>query len=129
MDRAARSLVEMTLCPRQLSPVLHLENPIRVLASDVFTIISHELKLPQPVNMPFEQWLARANELNALGSLSPFFDKDFRDLALGEVVLDTTKARAVSPTLRGSSGIEKALIIRYVQRWQQQGLFDEIGSV
>lgn len=125
VDRAARSLVEVTLSPHDLSPVLHLENPIRVPVSDVFIIMNHELKLSQKAFIPFEEWLQRVNEVDAVGALSAFFKRDFRELALGEVALDTTKARAVSQTLRRSGGIGKELVEKYIKRWEEQGLFTE----
>lgn len=119
-------MVEVTLAG-QLSPVVHLENPIRVPASDVFTIMAHELKFSQGIFIPFEEWLQRANEADAVGALSAFFERDFRELALGEVALDTTKARAVSQTLRGSGGIGKDLVVKYIKRWEQQGLLTEMN--
>lgn len=102
---------------------MHLENPVRQPANDVMAIMAHELKLSPSELIPFHEWLLRASELGAIDYLSEFFKDDFRDLALGTVVLDTRKSRAVSRTLRGSSGLSRELLFSYVRRWKQQGLF------
>jgi hypothetical protein len=106
-----------------LDPVLHVENPVRQSADGVMTIMANEMGLSfQKVS--YEEWLKQAAEAGTIDSLEDFFTNDFQDLALGNVALDTTKARAVSATLRGSSGIDHSLLVQYVRRWKKLGLFD-----
>lgn len=122
-DRAARSLTEILLHPGKLDPILHLENPTRQPARDIMAIIAYELEIPYTDPLPFDEWLQRVNEMNTGDSLVEFLGRHFEDLALGAVILDTTKSRATSRTLRESSGISRELLLKYVRTWKQQGLF------
>ena len=107
----------------KLDSFLHLENPVRQPATHIMTVMAYELGIADKGLIPFEEWHRRAAELGLIESLSDFFGDHFRALALGEVILDTTKARAASGTLRGSSGVSRDLIIEYLRRWREQGLF------
>jgi hypothetical protein len=118
VDRAAHSLVEISLHEGQPCPFLHLENPIRQSMQDIATIMARELRLPTPSGIPFIQWLEKCKEIDSLGSLETFFTEHFRDLAHGAVVLDTKKSRSISRSLRGVSGISKDLLIKYIARWR-----------
>lgn len=115
--------MEIVFHQGKLDPFMHLENPVRQPAKDVMTIMARELNLSSFGLMPFDEWLQRANDLGAIDYLSEFFRDDFRELALGTVILDTSKSRGVSRTLRGSSGLGRELLLEYVRRWKQQGLF------
>ncbi|KAI9150310.1 Adenylate-forming reductase [Paramyrothecium foliicola] len=123
VDRAAKSLEEIMFSSHDLDSFLHLENPVRQPATDIMTIMAYELGIADKGLMPFEEWQQKAAELGLIESLSDFFGDHFRALALGSVILDTTKARAASGTLRGSSGVSRDLIVEYLERWKEQGLF------
>ena len=123
VDRAGRSLVEIMFCPNKLDSFLHLENPTRQPARDIMTIMAYELGIADNGLMPFDEWKRKAAELGVIESLSDFFGDHFRALALGSIVLDTTKARAASGTLRGSSALSRDLLVKYLERWTEQGLF------
>ncbi|KAI1372051.1 hypothetical protein F4677DRAFT_456836 [Hypoxylon crocopeplum] len=121
VDRAAQSLVEILLYKERVGRFLHLENPIRQPTGDVFAIMGHELRLSGPTMIPFEKWLQQATEAGAIRSLESFFKDHFRDLAVGDVILDTMKSRAVSKTLTGSGGLGRELIGEYLRRWRCDG--------
>jgi hypothetical protein len=123
VDRAARSLTEILFYRGKPACFLHLENPVRQPASDIFTIMGNELGVLSNGLLPFDEWLQKVKEAKVAGSLEGFFGEHFRDLALGTVILDTQKARAISPTLRGSGAVSKDLIVEYARRWKEQGLF------
>lgn len=126
VDRAARSLVDMLFHQGDLgSPVLHLENPVRQSAKQIMTLISSELGHENKAVLPFDEWLELVKGAGLVDSLSDFFEHDFRALALGQIVLDTTGSRRVSPTLRGSSGLTREVVAKYVDQWKQKGLFVE----
>lgn len=122
-DRAGSSIMDILLHSGRLDPVLHVENPVRQPADAVMTIMATELGLSQVNKIPYAEWLHRAVESGAIDSLTHFFKNDFQDLALGRVTLDTGKARVVSRTLRGSSGLTRDLLLEYMRRWREQGLF------
>ncbi|KFA80971.1 hypothetical protein S40288_00833 [Stachybotrys chartarum IBT 40288] len=124
VDRAAQVMTDILFYPSKPDCFLHLENPMRQPAADILTFLSEELGLLGAARLPFEEWLQKALDVGIGGSLSAFFQDHFRDLALGTIVLDTTKARAISPTLKGSNAVQKELIVRYVRRWKDLGLFE-----
>ncbi|KAI1261342.1 hypothetical protein F5Y18DRAFT_419522 [Xylariaceae sp. FL1019] len=70
------------------------------------------------------QWLERATAAGGTGSLDSFYKQHFSQLASGLVVLDTTNARAVSPSLARSGGLEKDLVMKYVDRWRRAGFLE-----
>lgn len=107
------------------SVVLHLENPVRQPANDIMTLISNELGFGNKAFLPFDEWLERVRKTGLADSLSEFFGHDFRALALGQIVLDTTGSRRISRTLRGSGGLTGEVVANYVSQWKQKGLFDE----
>lgn len=121
VDRAARSLVEMALHIGSVDRFVHLENPVRQSISDAFTIMGYEMRLSSPILIPYEEWVKRVTEVGAIRGLEIFFKDHFRDLAEGGVILDTTKARALSKTLTGSGGVGRELLIEYLCRWRRDG--------
>ncbi|KAL2192285.1 hypothetical protein P885DRAFT_73122 [Corynascus similis CBS 632.67] len=123
VDRAARALVDILFHSGRVdTPVLHLENPVRQPASDIMSLIAHELGLRGPGSfLPYDEWLKRALDTGSIDSLADFFEHHFQRLALGDVTLDTTKSRRISATLRTSSGLTKELLAKYVHDWACQG--------
>ncbi|KAL7622054.1 hypothetical protein AAE478_007555 [Parahypoxylon ruwenzoriense] len=120
VDRAAQSLVEVLVHKGKQERFVHLENPVRQRLSDIFAIMGYEMRLPHPVIIPFEQWLERATEIEAIRSLEGFFKDHFRALAAGAVILDTTKSRGLSKTLSASGGLTGELITEYIRRWREE---------
>jgi hypothetical protein len=107
-----------------VDPYLHIENPIRQRMSDITAIWAHELGFTSRNAIPFEEWIQRCRDADSLGSLEDFFSNHFRDLAEGSVLLDTTKSRSISGTLRGVSSISKDLLIKYINRWRLESFID-----
>lgn len=83
--------------------------------------MAQALQLSNPDGIPFDQWLEKARQVGSLQSLEQFFSDHFRDLAHGAVTLDTQKARLLSKELRESTGIGEGLLVRYVERWREEG--------
>lgn len=130
VDRAARALLEILLfhdsSDTPLPRFLHLENPVRQPIQDIFVLAGRHFGWP--AMRPLEQcdeWLRRAVEAGVLEPhLEGFFKNDFQDLANGGLVLDTTRARALSRTLRGTGAVESDLVVDYLRRWQQDGTLE-----
>ena len=122
VDRAAQCLSEILLANGPVPHVLHLENPVRQPIGEVFEAWSPYLKLPLSRSVAFSEWLERAKEINAFGSLQSFFSDHFRDLGLGQVVLETNQARSVSKTLRETDRISMDTLEAYAKQWQKQGV-------
>lgn len=123
VDRAAKSLVEMTLHVGDVPRFLHLENPVRQPMADIMTFIAAELGV-RAKPLPYEEWLQLCLDAGVLSSLEEFFKEHFRSLSSGSVVLDTQMARAVSGTLRGSGGVPQEMAMRYVARWRKNGFLE-----
>jgi hypothetical protein len=122
VDHAAQSLVSMLFHAGDLPRFLHLENPIRQSMTDIFTVMARELGLEKGSEvLPFEEWLQRASATGSIASLEPFFRDHFRSLGHGSVVLDTSKARTVSRSLRGVGAIGHGLLGEYIRRWRREG--------
>ncbi|KAI1111370.1 hypothetical protein F5Y14DRAFT_425768 [Nemania sp. NC0429] len=129
VDRAAHSLCEILVRRGKLESFLHIENPVRQPLKDIFTIMAHEMRLPRPFIIPFEEWLQRATVAGEVRSLESFYRDHFHKLAGGAVTLETAKTRALSSCLTRSGGLDKELIIEYLQRWQRDGFLKPVGSV
>lgn len=123
MDRAARVILEILLQKAPTTTIYNLENPIRQPIEDLRTIITEELRISNRV-VSFNQWCTLIKQVEQATELAEFFRDDFEALACGSIVLDTSEARKVSKTLRGSSGVEKNLIRSYIHRWQRSGFLD-----
>ena len=130
VDRAARVLAETALSPRRIPPpeaVLHLENPVRQPVADLAALARAELGIARPP-VEYDAWVNEAAAAGALGSLEPFFRRDFRALGTGALVLDTRRALAFSRTLRGSSTIDHGLLARYFARWRRLGFLTPVRT-
>lgn len=75
--------------------------------------------------MPFQEWLD--SMLAAKGgsqSLKDFFQNHFLHMSSGNLVLDTTAARKVSPTLISSGAVDIATVQLYLDFWRQSGFLN-----
>ncbi|KAK3369719.1 hypothetical protein B0T24DRAFT_532261 [Lasiosphaeria ovina] len=135
VDTAAAAMSEILLSPSPVDLIYHVENPVRQDWHGVMSTIAGELDLELPSALvSLDEWVARAEagtgshgQRPADGSsdmLIDFFKHDFERMATGGVVLDTSKARRVSETLRRANSVEPALVARYVQEWKRCGFFN-----
>nr|POF15330.1 non-canonical non-ribosomal peptide synthetase fub8 [Quercus suber] len=103
IDEAASILIDILLTPRNISsdsPVLHVENPIRLPWADVVVEMNRHLGLGLGDCLPFPKWLDLAAQKGALGDhLDDFLKQYFTHMATG-FVLDTTQARKPWDELR-----------------------------
>ncbi|KAL6711555.1 hypothetical protein ACN47E_004489 [Coniothyrium glycines] len=121
VDCAARSLVDILLNDNDTKTTYyHLENPIRQPWTMFAALMNRELALKDGC-IPFDAWLDRMTASETAKSLVEFFKNDFRALASGNVVLDTSNTRNASIHLRGSHGVSQELMTEYIQRWNDIG--------
>jgi hypothetical protein len=121
VNRAAKVVVEMLFQRGPLKSVFyHVENPIRQSNQDLATILQHELGLTGPL-LPYDAWLTKVRETGDAKELLDFFGNDFERLSGGTISLDTQVARLSSPTLQRTSGVEKDLIVEYINTWKAIG--------
>ena len=77
--------------------------------------------------LSFQEWLNRvpATKENS-NDLMDFFKQHFLHMSSGCLVLDTSKARKVSPTLRSTGAISIEAIDSYLAFWKHIGFLDSI---
>lgn len=61
------------------------------------------------------------DDISAATMLADFFKQDFQHMSGGNVILDTARARAISPTLRGMDAVNGELVACYVDQWRRMG--------
>ncbi|EED12746.1 NRPS-like enzyme, putative [Talaromyces stipitatus ATCC 10500] len=130
VDVAAKSLLEI-LFSDQVSMdskiVYHVENPIRQPWKSLLPALAVKLNLKNRTPLPFDVWLDKiseaqnnAEEMESLRHLKQFIQSDFRKLS-GELILDTTRARQISRSLRTTNGITLDLLDKYIAYWRKCG--------
>ncbi|KAJ6069443.1 hypothetical protein N7499_011330, partial [Penicillium canescens] len=130
IDTAAKSIVEI-LSSRSEDPlqniIYHVENPIRQAWKPLLPILASKLRLKTPLPVSFGTWLERASSmacteanLKFIHHLLPFLQAEFQVLSSGGVVLDTTRARRVSRSLRACNGLSIELLDLYLESWRRE---------
>ena len=105
--------------------VYHLENPIRQSWPEMCTVIEHNLSLQTLQRMPFGDWLTKvAASNNASQDLLHFFENHFLHMSSGSVILDTTRARKASSTLRSTGSVGISTIDIYLDHWRRTGFLE-----
>lgn len=139
VDCAAESLSQLLLAPASeiTKMVYHLENPIRQSTLEIMAIVASRLGLQGEKLLPFAEWLDKvcaAREESGEGVLNPnpanklagFFKKDFE--RMGDVVMDTTAARRVSPTLARMDALGADVIAMYIDYWKRCGYLRQVSG-
>ena len=130
VDSVAGTLADL-LFVRNPCPVYNVDNPVRQQWENTVAVIARALDLPrEKAVVPFDQWVAlvRAGPTagltekeNPATRLVEFLDKDFLRMSCGGILLDTTKAREHSATLRAVGPITQFEILRYFEYWRRTG--------
>ncbi|KAG2419144.1 hypothetical protein HFD88_002249 [Aspergillus terreus] len=131
MDIAAKSIIEILFSTQDGAVqeiVYHVENPIRQAWKPLLPVLARKLGLKASLPIPFRIWLERASSLPStepdtrhIHYLLPFLHDEFQVLASGGVVLDTTRARLASRSLRTCDGVGIELLDRYLESWRKEG--------
>ena len=115
-------IMDLLLRSEPRSVVYHLENPVRQSWPDVCSIMERKLGFPPKSRLPFEEWLEQISKLDHQPSdLMEFYSKYFLHMSGGNLVLDTTNTRSLSPTLRSTSAIGADKIELYLDFWRESG--------
>ena len=132
VDCAAESMSQLLLAPESEATkmVYHLENPVRQSTLGIMAIVASELNLQGQNLLPFAEWLDKvctAKDVSGEGERDPnpakklagFFQEDFE--RMGDVIMDTTAARRVSPTLARMDSLGADVITMYIDYWRRSG--------
>ncbi|KAI9674800.1 MAG: putative NRPS-like protein biosynthetic cluster [Caeruleum heppii] len=130
VDVAGQTMKEILLqSVEPLAPAYHLENPRRqqwhTIVLNLKAALEHEHRREIAV-VPWETWLELVRtgpdpDRNPALKVERFLKEEFRALASGEVVLDTTGAQRVAPSLASAPEISPNLITKYVAFWRATG--------
>ena len=128
MECAAEAMSDILLNEYTNNLVYHLENPIRQPWHDTLAVLASILDLPNTEIIPFNDWLKKICALgddltneNPAKKLTEFFERDFKHMACGNVILDTSKTRTVSPILRTLRAVSPEVIASYICYWRKIG--------
>ena len=124
VDIAGTVIAEIALAKTSLPHVLHVENPQRRPWQDILHAVVSSVRASEMDWVQFSEWLhlvqAQSDPVvNPASKIIEFLENSFIRLATGTVVLDTTVARSVSPTLRTLGGMSDEEISEYIQYWKR----------
>lgn len=121
---AAAAMADLLLSPSPTNLTYHVENPIRQDWTAVMTTIAKELGHPSSCFVEFEEWMRLVGQKTSADcdsgtrTLMEFLAKDFQHMSSGGIVLDTSKTRQVSATLRNADSVSVGIIAKYVESWK-----------
>ncbi|CBF89312.1 hypothetical protein AN0523.2 [Aspergillus nidulans FGSC A4] len=120
VDDVAAALGDLLLTNKPAYSVYHIENPVRQPWPDMLTILADALDIPRTNAVPFKEWLRRVRHFppslgfseNPAARLADFFETDFLRMSCGGMILDTTRSREHSATLRSLGPIDQDLVMK-----------------
>lgn len=121
-------MADMLFSTSPMNLTYHIENPVRQDWTAVMTTIAKELGRPPSCLVEFEEWTRLVGQKTSAdcgsgtGILMDFLAQDFRHMSGGGIVLDTSKARQVSATLRNADSVSAETITKYVESWKEYNL-------
>ncbi|KAL9108297.1 MAG: hypothetical protein Q9227_006895 [Pyrenula ochraceoflavens] len=124
VDVAATAVADLLLCEKEegRGVTYQLENPVRQSWADVIDLLARELSLPV---IEYDEWMQRVKKHadvdeadNPAGRLLEFFERDFRRMGTGKVVMDVGEMREVSEAVRRIDGVSQEVVGRYLGFWK-----------
>lgn len=112
-------------------PFYHIENPTRQPWQEMIEILGDALGVPRGNVIPFEDWLDAVRGFKGLikdnpaKPLADFLSRNFVRMSCGGLILDTTRSRAHSPTLRKLGHVSREMVLKYIQAWKSMGFVHE----
>ena len=127
VDDVAGTLADLVLTEAP-HPIYNIDNPVRQPWEDMLPVIADALRIPRSNIVPFLEWVqivrsaADCSEKeNPAAKLGEFFEQDFLRMACGGLLLDTTKAREHSATLRAVAPVSAGVAEGYFAYWKKVG--------
>ncbi|KAL4809797.1 hypothetical protein BDV18DRAFT_166560 [Aspergillus unguis] len=128
VNDVAATLGDLLLQENPVYPVYHIENPVRQPWSEMLPILADAFDIPRTHLVPYKEWLRRVRQFppslvaeNPAARLADFFETDFLRMSCGGMILDTTRSREHSVTLRSLGPIDRELVMHYVKAWKECG--------
>ncbi|KAL4961062.1 uncharacterized protein BDV14DRAFT_204062 [Aspergillus stella-maris] len=129
VNDVAATLGDLLLAKEPAYPIYHIENPVRQPWADMLTILADALDIPRGNVVPYTEWLYRVRQFppslavseNPAARLADFFETDFLRMSCGGMILDTTRSREHSATLKSLGAIDRQLVMHYAGAWKDCG--------
>ncbi|KAI2897238.1 transcriptional regulator family: Helix-turn-helix [Aspergillus niger] len=108
-------------------PVYHIDNAARQSWSEMIMFLATELNIPPDNIIPFPEWIQRTKSFpgnrqdNPAGVMADWLRDNFERMSCGGLLLDTSRARERSPSLRALGPVGEEVVRRYIQKWRQTG--------
>ena len=124
VDDVAGTLVDL-LMVKDPYPIYHIDNPICQLWSEIIPVLADALDIPRSNAIPFADWIERVRNFpglvesdNPASKLVDFLDANFLRMSCGGLLLETTKSREHSVTLRAVGPVSDEVAGKFVQSWK-----------
>ncbi|KAJ5744672.1 Male sterility NAD-binding [Penicillium manginii] len=130
VDDVSATLGELLISDTKPYPIYHIENPSRQRWQDMVKALTELLDIPQEGIIPFDQWLERVRNSSASINENPakqlvdFFSQHFIRISCGGLILDTSKTKRHSATLRERGRVELNSIVKYISAWKTIGFLE-----
>ena len=109
-------------------PIYNIDNPVRQEWQDMLPVVADALDIPRSNIVPFEEWVdlvrnspGSLEKDNPASKLIDFLDSNFLRMSCGGLLLDTTKSREHSKTLRAVGPVSADLTGRFIEYWRNTG--------
>lgn len=130
VDDVSATLGELLISNTTPYSIYHIENPSRQQWRKMVKTLAQSLDIPRDGIIPFDQWIERVRNSSASINDNParqlleFFDQHFIRMSCGNLILDTTKTREHSATLRERGPVGPGLVEKYISAWKTMGFLD-----
>jgi acyl transferase domain-containing protein/nucleoside-diphosphate-sugar epimerase/SAM-dependent methyltransferase/acyl carrier protein len=128
VNDVAATLGDLLVSDTAPYPIYHIDNPVRQPWREMIPVLTDALGIPREKVIPFHEWIRRVRAFpgsvewdNPAAKLVEFLDEDFVRMSCGGVLLDTTKSREHSKTLRSVGPVGADVARKYIQAWRDSG--------
>ncbi|KAL4735959.1 hypothetical protein BDV11DRAFT_211615 [Aspergillus similis] len=130
VDGVAAALGELLFSKAADDLIYHIDNPSRQNWQDMMASLASALGLGKESIVPYDQWVDRVRRLRGSTADNPalqlidFFETYFIPMSCGELILDTTRAKQYSETLRNQGPITDEVIGKYIRALRSSGFLE-----
>lgn len=126
VDDVAGTLCDLVLAENRPHPIYHIDNPVRQPWREMIPVLADALDIPRTNAIPFQEWVQRVRDFPALvesdnpaARLIDFLDENFLRMSCGGLLLETTKAREHSRTMREVTPVSEEVARKFVRAWKE----------